>query len=113
PRTIVVTNAPPIWIVLTTSTLAALVIASVASTSAVQPLVSIIPIASAMVFSGRVGIAHLWKRWAVPTLLFHGGGGASARRLLLGHHRAQLIVRARDDVNGDDGSDASRRLGAG
>src|SRR5690349_24681443 len=43
PRTIVVTKAPPIWIVLTTSTLAALHIASVASTRPTQPLVSIIP----------------------------------------------------------------------
>src|SRR5580700_3892544 len=43
PRTIVVTNAPPIWIVLTNSTLAALHMASVASTRPTQPLVSIRP----------------------------------------------------------------------
>src|SRR4051794_2689598 len=43
PRTIVVTNAPPIWIVLTTSTFAALSIASVASTDPTHPLVSIKP----------------------------------------------------------------------
>jgi hypothetical protein len=43
PRTIVVTKAPPIAIDLTTSTLAALHIASVASTRPTQPLVSIMP----------------------------------------------------------------------
>src|SRR4051812_4491060 len=43
PRTIVVTNAPPMPMVLTTSTLAALHIASVASTRPTQPLVSIMP----------------------------------------------------------------------
>src|SRR5213080_1220590 len=72
PRTIVVTNAPPIWIVFTSSTLAALHIASVASTSPTQPLVSISPKAlpqepflllpsfSAMAFSGNrcEGIHH-------------------------------------------------------
>src|SRR5438105_421961 len=43
PRTMVVTYAPPIWIVLMTSTLAALHIASVASTRPVHPRVSIRP----------------------------------------------------------------------
>src|SRR5215212_8906696 len=59
PRTIVVTNAPPIWIVLTTSTLAALHIASVASTRPTQPLVSIRPSAlpNAFPFPSAIGFS--------------------------------------------------------
>src|SRR5689334_11635707 len=86
PRTMVVTNAPPIWIVFTTSTLAALVIASVASTSATQPLVSIIPSAcpyaplpfpSGMVFSmwhGRLARGFLASNYPHPNPLPEGEG---------------------------------------
>src|SRR3954447_20141992 len=95
PRTIVVTNAPPIWIVFTISTFAALVIASVASTSGVQPFVSIIPIASA------IGVSVVFPRgwplkWLAQMSLFHLRWRLRAGRLLLGHHPAQLIVGARD-----------------
>src|SRR5688500_2422470 len=134
PRTIVVTNAPPIWIVLTTSTFAALVIASVASTSATQPLVSMSPRAfpndpfSAMTSSvAWASRPWLWEEtWpgrghATVELLACPGRHAAAvaargcagPALALGHHPAEFVVRARDDVDRDDLPDAAGRFGAG
>src|SRR4051812_29024185 len=135
PRTIVVTNAPPIWIVLTISTLAALVIASVASTSATQPFVSTNPRAlpyepfsSAIAVSNSKGTTdgHRCTRIQMNDLcssVFICGFislpcARCSRRdaradLALGHHSAQLIVRAGDDVHADDLSDAAGGFGAG
>src|SRR5580704_12672482 len=78
PRTIVVTKAPPIWIVLMISTLAALHMASVASTRPTQPLVSISPSAK-FALSDIIGVL-------VKKLLLGGGG------LWLGRHADEFIV---------------------
>src|SRR5215207_2935737 len=142
PRTIVVTKAPPIWMVFTTSTLAALHIASVASTRPTQPLVSIkpracpklpFPVSAIGMLLKRENVKredvkreegffsrlHVFTFHALPACTFaRAFGEASADRLggglfRLGHHAAQFVVGAGDDVDADDGPDAAGRLGAG
>src|SRR5689334_25189541 len=91
PRTIVVTYAPPIWIVLTTSTLAALHIASVASTRPTQPLVSTRPSAEPYepFPSSAIGGFSGESVCVCIDLPFDRSGRRSCA-LLLGHHPAQL-----------------------
>src|SRR5687768_16820597 len=119
PRTIVVTKAPPIWIVFTTSTLAALHIASVASTRPTQPLVSIRPSAfpnepfpfpsgivlslvrgpSSVVRCNRQRTTDNGQTRLLPPARHNPAIRRRRRRLLrLRHHPAQLIVRARNHV---------------
>src|SRR5438105_1391726 len=89
PRTIAVTNPPPIFSYPTSSTLAAFTIASAASTIPTKPLVSIIPNASAIV----VLSTHEMRKCQVllvDELLRHLAGDALDRRVRRRRRRVDL-----------------------
>src|ERR1019366_8158258 len=84
PRTIAVTYPPPICTVFTSSTLAALTIASHASTRPTRPRVSINPIAS-----------------LIRSPLLRGCGFSGCGLLLLHYKGRQFVMRAGDHLNAD------------